>query len=122
MSSAMRMVASNPVYANLCLRGSKTLRAARSSLAAPAIEYYAQGKHRFCRSWLRAGVARFLARSQPTGPTIHVRARILGDDESTYADRAIARKHRILHGFLVPLVHRLRRNKTVHIELTLIDD
>jgi hypothetical protein len=32
-----------------------------------------------------------------------------------------ARKHRILQGFLVPLVHRLRRNKTVHIELTPVD-
>jgi uncharacterized protein len=56
-------------------------------------------------------------RGKPTGPAIRAHARILEGDESAYAGRAIARKHRILHGFLVPLVHRLRRNKTVHIEL-----
>jgi uncharacterized protein len=66
-------------------------------------------------------VALFTMRGKPTGPAIHARARILEDDESAYAGRAIARKHRILHGFLVPLVHRLRRNKTVHIELTPVD-
>ncbi len=60
-------------------------------------------------------------RGKPTGPAIHARARILEGDESMYAGRAIARKHRILHGFLVPLVHRLRRNKTMHIELTPVD-
>ena len=57
----------------------------------------------------------------PTGPAIRARARLLGGDESVYAGRAIARKHPILHGFLVPLAHRLRRNKTVHIELTPVD-
>jgi PPOX class probable F420-dependent enzyme len=66
-------------------------------------------------------VAPSTIRGKPTGPALHARARILEGDESTYAGRAIARKHRILHGFLVPLVHRLRRNKTVHIELTPVD-
>ncbi len=58
---------------------------------------------------------------KPTGPAIRAHARILDGDESAYAGRAIARKHRILHGLLVPLVHRLRRNKTVHIELKPVD-
>ena len=62
-------------------------------------------------------VAPSTMRGLPTGPAIHARARILEGDESAYASRAIARKHPILHGLLVPLVHRLRRNKTVHIEL-----
>jgi PPOX class probable F420-dependent enzyme len=62
-------------------------------------------------------VAPSTLRGKPTGPAIRAHARILEGDESAYAGRAIARKHRILHGFLVPLVHRLRRNKTVHIEL-----
>ena len=61
-------------------------------------------------------------RGKPTGPAIRARAQILEGDESAYAGRAIACKHRILHGFLVPLVHRLRRKKTVHIELTPVDD
>ena len=66
-------------------------------------------------------VAPSTLRGKPTGPAIRVHARILEGDESAYAGRAIARKHRILHGFLVPLVHRLRRNKTVHIELKQVD-
>lgn len=29
----------------------------------------------------------------------------------------LARKYPILHGFLIPLVHRLRGNETMHVEL-----
>ena len=66
-------------------------------------------------------VAPSTMRGKPTGPAIHARARILDGEESAYAGRAIARKHPILHGFLVPLVHRLRGNETVHIELSPVD-
>jgi uncharacterized protein len=55
---------------------------------------------------------------KPTGPAIRARARVLSDDESAHAGQALARKHPILHGILVPLVHRLRGNKTLHIEVT----
>jgi uncharacterized protein len=55
---------------------------------------------------------------KPTGPPIRARARVLGNDESAHAGRVIARKHPILHGILVPLIHRLRGNKTMHIEVT----
>lgn len=55
---------------------------------------------------------------KPTGPSIRARARVLSGNEAAYAARAIARKHPILHGFAVPLLHRLRRNKTMHVELT----
>jgi transposase len=69
MSSTRRIVASNPVSSHPCLRGSKTsTRQARRSLAVPATKSYAQGKHRLCRSLLRAGVARFLAMSLPRTP------------------------------------------------------
>jgi hypothetical protein len=37
------------------------------------------------------------------------------------APKALVRKHRIVHGILVPLAHRLRGYKTVHFELTPID-
>jgi PPOX class probable F420-dependent enzyme len=60
-------------------------------------------------------------RGKPTGPAIQARARVLGGSESEYAGQAIARKYPILQGFLVPLFHRLRGNKTIHIELTPID-
>jgi len=66
-------------------------------------------------------VAPSTVRGKPTGPAIRARARVLSGSESAYASRTIAPKYPILHGFLVPLFHRLRRNKTVHIELTPVD-
>jgi len=60
-------------------------------------------------------------RGRPTGPAIRARARLLEGEESAYAGRLLARKHLILHRILVPLVHRLRGNETVHIELRPLD-
>jgi len=92
-----------------------------------------EGDRAFVRTWDTAWkvkrirnnseveVAPSTLRGKPTGPAIRAHARILDGDESAYAGRAIARKHRILHGLLIPLVHRLRRNKTVHIELKPVD-
>jgi PPOX class probable F420-dependent enzyme len=60
-------------------------------------------------------------RGRPTGPAIRARARLLEDEESAYAGRLLVRKHPILHLILVPLVHRLRGNETVHIELRPLD-
>lgn len=63
-------------------------------------------------------VAPSTAGGTPTGPAIHARARILAGDESVHAARALARKYPILHGVLIPLFHRLRRYRTMHIEVT----
>lgn len=94
---------------------------------------HVEGDRAFVRTWDTAWkvkrirnnseveVAPSTLRGKPTGPAVRAHARILDGDESAYAGRAIARKHRILHGLLVPLVHRLRRNKTVHIELKPVD-
>lgn len=60
-------------------------------------------------------------RGAPTGPAVRARARILGGAEAAHASRLLARKHRILQGIIVPLTHRLRRNKTMHVELTPLD-
>lgn len=88
------------------------------------------GDRAFVRTWDTAGklkrirnnpeveVAPSTARGAPTGPGIQARARVLDGAESTRAGRAIARKHPLLHGFLVPLIHRLRGDTTMHIELT----
>jgi hypothetical protein len=46
------------------------------------------------------------------------RARVLGGAESKYAAEMLARKYPILHGVLIPRLHRLRGNRTIHIELT----
>jgi PPOX class probable F420-dependent enzyme len=60
-------------------------------------------------------------RGRPTGSAIRARARLLEGEESAYAGRLLVRKHPILHRILVPLVHRLRGNETVHIELRPLD-
>jgi len=86
--------------------------------------------HAFVRTWDTAWklkrvrnnpeveVAPSTAGGKPTGPAIQARARVPYDEESAYAGRLLARKHPILHGPLIPLVHRLRGNGTMHIKLT----
>lgn len=53
----------------------------------------------------------------PIGAAVRARARILAGDEAVHAARALARKYPILHGILIPLVHRLRHFRTMQIEL-----
>jgi PPOX class probable F420-dependent enzyme len=56
-----------------------------------------------------------------TGPAIRARARVLGGEEAAHAAQLLARKYPLLHGVLIPLVHRLRGNRTMHVELTQLD-
>jgi len=58
------------------------------------------------------------ARGKPTAPPIQARARVLDGEGSARAAKLLASKYPALHGLLVPLVHRLRGNKTMHVELT----
>ena len=66
----------------------------------------------------------FLALSRPkaasrVGVGIRARARELDADESAGAARALARKYPVLHGFLIPWMHRhAYKTETVHFELT----
>ena len=91
------------------------------------------GDRAFVRTFDRAGklkrlrrnpevaIAPATVRGTPTGPAIRAHARLLGGEEADQASRALARKHPFLHGLLVPLAHRLRRYRTVHLELTPLD-
>jgi hypothetical protein len=56
-------------------------------------------------------------RGNVTGPTISARARLLTDKDADLAARALARRHPILHRFLVPVAHRIMRYQTMHYEL-----
>ena len=58
------------------------------------------------------------ALGRPTGPAIQAHARVLEDEESARAGRLLARNYPAMHGLLVPLAHRLRGNKTMHVQLT----
>ena len=66
-------------------------------------------------------VAPSTVRGTPTGLAIPAHARILSGEESARAGQVLARKYPILHGLLIPLAHRLRGNRTMHIELRVVD-
>ena len=54
----------------------------------------------------RVAIAPATLRGRPTGPTVPARATLLTDDQARIAARALARRHRLLQGVLVPLLHR----------------
>lgn len=63
------------------------------------------------------------ATGKATGPMLSGRARLLDGDEYGHASRLLARKYPVLHGVVVPCMHRLSRRKmgrTVHAELVLL--
>jgi len=57
-------------------------------------------------------------RGKPKGPPIQARATLLDDGQARVAAKALARRHRVLQGVLVPMAHRLRRYQTMHYELS----
>jgi len=57
-------------------------------------------------------------RGRTTGPPVQGRATLLAGEQAHVAARALARRHRVLQGVLVPLAHRLRGYRTLHYELT----
>jgi PPOX class probable F420-dependent enzyme len=58
------------------------------------------------------------ARGKITGPAVRARVRFLSGDEAHHAAEVLAHKYPVLHGVLVPLFHRLKGYKTMHFELT----
>jgi uncharacterized protein len=56
-------------------------------------------------------------RGRVTGPEMHATARLLAADEADHAARLLRHKHRVLHGVVVPLAHKLLRYSTQRYEL-----
>jgi uncharacterized protein len=95
-----------------------------------AINIVVEGDHAYFRTWdtvwklrrirnnPKVEFAPSTARGRPTAPAIGARVTVLEGEESAHAGRLLAHKYPALHGLLVPLVHRLRGNKTMHVELT----
>jgi uncharacterized protein len=110
-----------------------TFRRDGTPVATP-VSIAVEGNRAFVRTWDTAGkvkrirstpevtIAPSTARGTPTGPALPVQAKILTGSESSHAGHLLARKYPLLHGVLVPLAHRLRRNTTTHIGLTLRTD
>jgi hypothetical protein len=56
-------------------------------------------------------------RGSARGPAVPSRATLLTGPDADVAARALARRHRLLQGIVVPLAHRLMRYRTMHYEL-----
>jgi hypothetical protein len=90
-----------------------------------------EGERLFFRSYDRAWKTRRIRnnpkvelapstlRGKPTGEAVSARAVLLEGEDAKTAARALARRHRVLHGVLVPIAHRLARYQTMHYELHL---
>jgi uncharacterized protein len=103
----------------------------RDGSAVPTpVNVVVSGDHAYFRTWATSGKAKRLRRDmrvligpstirgKPTGPSIAATARLLESDEEGPTSQALAKKHPLMHGLIVPLIHRLRRYTTVHYELT----
>ena len=92
-----------------------------------------EGDHAYVRTYDKAGKTKRLrnnrhveltpstTRGTPTGVPVPAEVRRLDAAEDRHAAHLLRRKHPLLHGILVPLLHRLGRAKsghTVHFELT----
>jgi uncharacterized protein len=64
----------------------------------------------------RVRIAPATLRGRPTGPAVQARATLLEGEQARIAARALARRHRVLQGILVPTAHRLMRYHTMHYE------
>lgn len=80
------------------------------------------GKAKRMRNNDRVVVAPSTFRGKVTGPPTPAEARLLSGAEDEHARHLLRRKHPILHGVLVPLGHRIQRNRTQHYELRSVDD
>ncbi|THA32116.1 PPOX class F420-dependent oxidoreductase [Streptomyces sp. A1277] len=62
-------------------------------------------------------------RGRPTGPQTEAHARLLpaGSKEDTHAARMLSRKYPATQGVLVPLTHRIKRDRTLHYEIRPLD-
>jgi PPOX class probable F420-dependent enzyme len=57
-------------------------------------------------------------RGRPVGPPVAARATLLDGEQADVAASALARRHPVLQGILVPLAHRVLRYRTMHYELS----
>ncbi|HET6352978.1 MULTISPECIES: PPOX class F420-dependent oxidoreductase [unclassified Streptomyces] len=89
------------------------------------------GDHAYVRTYATSGKAKRMrnnpeielapctARGKPTGPAIKARVRLLdpGSEESQHASKMLLHEHPFMHGALVPIAHKVMRDKTLHYEV-----
>jgi uncharacterized protein len=70
------------------------------------------------RNFADVEVAPSTLRGRPTAPPLRARARLLTGDEARAAERALVRRHPIVHRLIVPLELRLKRTTNAIYELS----
>jgi uncharacterized protein len=105
-----------------------TYRKDGTAVATPVSLAFANG-HAYFRTWDTSGKAKRLRRSaavevapsdvrgKAAGPAVRANAHLLRGADAEQAKHALGRRHPILHGALVPLLHRLMRYRTIFFEL-----
>jgi PPOX class probable F420-dependent enzyme len=81
--------------------------------------YDASGKAKRLRNFPDVRVAPGTLRGRPLGPAVHGRARLLHGEEAEQVRALLARRFPVLHGRLVPWMHRRKGWTTLHYELVL---
>jgi uncharacterized protein len=81
--------------------------------------YDASGKAKRLRNFPDVRVAPSTMRGKATGPSVAGKATLIPEPETRRIERLLARKHPILHGRLVPAMHRRKGWTTLYYELTL---
>jgi uncharacterized protein len=70
------------------------------------------------RNFADVEVAPSTLRGRPTGPPLRARARLLTGEQARAAERALVRRHPIVHRLIVPLELRLKRTTNAIYELS----
>jgi uncharacterized protein len=81
--------------------------------------YDASGKAKRLRNFPGVRVAPATLRGRPVGPVATGRVRLLQGEEAEHARAVLARRFPLLHGRLVPWMHRRKGWTTLHYELVL---
>ncbi len=79
--------------------------------------YDASGKYKRLRNFPQVRLARCTFRGRPLGPAVDARAVRLGSAGAEHARSLLAARFPVLHGKIVPWVHRRKGWSTVHYEL-----
>lgn len=78
--------------------------------------YDAAGKSKRLRNFPECRITPSTLRGKPVGDAVPGTARLLPGAEAAVARSALAAKHPVLHGVLVPWSHRLKGWSTLHYE------
>jgi PPOX class probable F420-dependent enzyme len=80
--------------------------------------YDSSGKSKRLRNFAEVEIAPSTVQGRATGLYVGGFARLLTGDEARHASELLSRKYPLIHGVLVPLFHRLKRQTTEHYRIT----